>query len=424
MAIRSSSWFTSVSVVLQVVSEVVSYEVRSIGEGDLREFLDNLALAFNFDWKDEDRAHFAEFLEMDRTVAVYEGDVLVATAGAFSLDLTVPGGGRVPTGGTTIVSVRPTHRRRGLLRRMMSFHLDDVRRRGEPLAALWASDSGIYARFGYGLATRRLELEIEKGEVVFAGEPPPGRVDLVDGADSLGAIRAVYDRAAAARPGMFARDEHWWRRVRHDPEHHRDGLSSKRYALYTEDGEPHGYAVYRTKEKWERGHGSGKVDVVELITATPPARAGLWRYFCGLDLVTGLEAWNAPVDEALPWLVVNPRRVHTQVFDALWVRVMDVPAALSARHYRVPGRVVFELTGSEAAGVYELDAGPDGAECKPSHAEPDLTLDAAALGAVYLGGTSLATLAAAGHATGSAGAVRRADLMFSWHEQPWCQEVF
>ncbi len=405
-------------------------EIRSIVPDEVDAFRRALGYAFNFDPDEDHAGGLKDRLEYDRTVAAFDGGEMVGTGGAFSLQLTVPGGAEpVPTGGTTVISVRPTHRRRGLLRSMMDFHLADVAERQEPLAALWASDSGIYGRFGYGPASYRVELEIDKDHVVFVGDPPAGRVDLVPVADVLPALRTVYDPVAARRPGMFARSDRWWElAILNDPKPWRDGYSERRYAVYRgAAGEPEGYALYRTKEKWERGHGAGVARVVELVTATDAAARSLWRYLGGLDLVTELTYWNGRIDNDLPWLVANPRRIHSKLTDGLWVRLMDVPTALSARRYRVEGRLMIEVvdnTWPAAAGVYELDGGPDGAECKPSDAEPELRLDAMALGAMYLGGNDVATLARTGHVEADPEAAHRADLMFGWHEAPWCQEVF
>ncbi len=405
-------------------------EIRSIVPDEFEAFRRTLGYAFNFDPDEEDVGRFRERLELERTVAAFDDREMVGTGGAFSLQLTVPGGtAPVPTGGTTVIAVRPTHRRRGVLRSIMDFHLAEVAERDEPVAALWASDSGIYGRFGYGPASHRFELEIDKHHVAFAGDPPPGQVDLRPVDVVLPELRAVYDRVATRRPGMFARDERWWELVTLlDPEKWRDGYSERRYAVYRGPaGEPEGYALYRTKEKWERGHGAGSARIVELIAATAAAAGGLWRYLCSLDLVAELTYWNAPIDHELPWLVANPRRIHAKVQDALWVRLMDVPAALSARRYRVPGRMVIEVvddTWPPAAGVYELEGGPDGAECKPTDAEPELRLDAMALGALYLGGNEVATLARTGHVDADPDVAEHADLMFGWHEAPWCQEVF
>ncbi len=405
-------------------------EIRTgIVDEEFDAFRRTLGYAFNFDPSDDERENFAKRLEFDRAVAAFDDGVMVGTGGAFSLRMTVPGGAApVPTGGTTVVAVRPTHRRRGLLRAMMDAHLADVAQREEPLAALWASDSGIYGRFGYGPATYRHEVEIDKGHVQFLDDPPPGRVDLLPEEDALPLLRQVYDAEAPGRAGMFGRDEDWWKNViLHDPEAWRDGYSGRRYAVYREDGVPQGYVLYRSKEKWERGHGAGATRVAELVARTHEARSGLWRFLCSFDLVTDLKHWNVPVDDELPWLVANPRRVHRTLLDGVWLRVLDVPAALEARRYRTAGRLVFELTDEAfpaAAGTYELEGGPDGAQCKPTDAEPELRLDAMALGALYLGGNRAGTLASAGHLHAAPEAVRTTDLMFGWHRAPWCQEVF
>ncbi len=406
----------------------MTFEIRPARPDEHDAFRAVLGHAFGEDPRPDEAEHFDATFEPDRSFPAFVGDEMVGAGGTYSFQLTVPGA-VVPTGGTTMIGVKPTHRRRGVLREMMRYHLDEVRARGEPLAALWASDSAIYGRFGYGPATIRHALTADTEQARFAAEPSDkGEVRLLDVDEALPAMQRVHQQAASARPGMFARSETWWRHhVLHDPEHWRDGASARRYAVYSEDGEALGYAMYRVKPDWSSNHGRGDVRVGEIVALAPSAGDALWRFLFGIDLMAKVKAWNVLPDEALPWRLVNPRRVKIELSDGLWVRVVDVPAALAARRYPVPGRLVISVADDFCpwnGGTWALEGGPDGAGCVASDEPPDLTMAADDLGALYLGGVSPASLARAGRVAGSADAVERARQMFAWHVPPWCPEVF
>ncbi len=403
-------------------------ETRFIKPGEMAAVLALLSDSFGFDPKEDDLERFERGFEQDRVFGTFDGDEMVGTGGAFSLHMTVPGAA-LATGGTTIIAVRPTHRRRGVLREMMRLHLQDVADHGEPLAALWASESSIYGRFGFGLASYMSVITVKRAHAEFrTAGGSAGRVRMVDAAEALPMLQRAYDLVVPVRPGMFTRSEAWWEdRRMHDPEHHRDGATAYRYAVYSEGDEPLGYVQYRMKENWESGHADGTVRVRELMAATPAATDALWRYLLGLDLMGTIEAWNRPVDDELRWLLTEPRRAESKPSDSAWVRVMDVVTAMESRRYSTPGGFVMEVTDEflpAAGGVFKVEGGPGGAECRRTDQEPDFVLGASELGAVYLGGNRLSTLARAGRVHGDPTAIRRADLMLSWDPLPWCQEVF
>lgn len=403
--------------------------IRAIAPEEIPAMRENMGYGFGFDPMADEEEHFAALLELERTCCAFEGPTLVGTCGAYSLDLVVPGGA-LATGGTTLVTVRGTHRRRGLLRGMMRAHLEDVQARGEPLAALWASESSIYGRFGYGVAAWSSEVQIDRVRGAFACPPAAsGRTRLVRGAEALKLLPQVYDAVYRERPGHFARSAAWWEHRRtYDPEWERGGASAYRYALYEEGGVPRGYLQYRIK------HGAPGADapatalrVVELQAGDPTALAALWRYALDVDLVDRIEAWNRPLDDVLPWLLDDPRRLRQLKRDALYVRPVDVAAALEGRVYSAEGRVVLGLRDPflpQNEGAYALEAGSDGARCRRTSEEPELELDVADLGALYLGGNRFLTLARAGRVAGEPAALRRADAMFRWDPLPWCPEVF
>ena len=404
---------------------LAAVEIRPIDESEFGAFVQTMTYAFGEDVDPDSDERFRAIIEWDRTVAAFDGAELVGTAGAFSYELTVPGG-VVPMGGTTVVAVRPTHRRRGVLNAMMTYHLEEVRRRGEPVAGLWASESSIYDRYGYGLATYRAEIEIERARAQFRDEGnPTGNLRLLETEDALKVLPSFYEAVRRRRPGMLSRSAAWWEhRVTSDPERWRNGMTAQRYVVYEDAGEAYGYVIYRQKSEWQEGNYGGRVEVVELVPGNRMAHRALWQYLLGIDLSVTVSAWNMPADETLSAQITDPRRVKTKLLDALWLRILDVPAALTARHYRVPGELVLAVRDQLAGGTFRLEAHGNGAEVVPADTEPDLSLGVAELSAIYLGGVAPARLARAGRIDGSPEAVELASVMFSWDRAPWCQEVF
>ena len=402
-------------------------EVRAIAESELPDYGRSLGRAFNEDFTAEDWEVERTVMEFDRTLAAFDGTDMVGTTGAFPLVLTIPGGS-LPMAGVTQVSVLPTHRRRGVLTQMMRTQLDDVRERGELVAGLWASESSIYGRFGYGIATLCAAIEIERSRTAFAhSRQPSGRVWLAEKEAALEHLPGVYDRATAAWPGTLARPANWWRRITADLEHWRDGATRLYYALHDSGEGVDGYVLYRVKQDWGSGFGSGIVKVREVMATSLAAYADLWQYCFGIDLIAKIESWPRPLDDPIQYLLAEPRRLNMRVADAMWIRLVDVPAALPARRYAAPGRIVLDVRDAFCPwneGRYELDAGSDGATCRPTTRDPDLALDAADLGGTYLGGVSFGALARGGRVEGDAAALTLADAMFGWGRPPFCPNVF
>ncbi len=405
----------------------MTYPIRPITPDEFRDFSRVWERAFNFDEKDEELEALEKIFEFDRSFVALDGDQFVGTGGAISFDLTVPGN-TVGAAGLTAIAVAPTHRRLGILTDMMRYHFDEVRRRGQPVSVLRASESLIYGRYGYGIATDDGWFEIDGRHAALRDELiVPGRVDLVEPDEALRILPEVYAAAAGERPGFLSRTERDWAFLLADFDHWRDGMTSNRFAVYSEDDRPLGYLRYRVKGKWEDMHSAGELLAAELIAETPEAEAALWRYAFSVDLITTIKTHPRPKDELLSHLLVDPRRLRMRFGDGLWVRLLDVPAALSARRYATDGRLVIEVMDEflpEVGGVFELSGGPDGAVCEPSDAVPDVTVDAAGLGARYLGDGSFEVLRRAGRATGGAEALRLADLMFGWKVAPWCPHYF
>jgi predicted acetyltransferase len=371
-------------------------------------------------------------LEEGRTLGGFLDDgVMAGTARAWSSELTLPGGATPRAGAITGVAVLPSHRRRGLMRALMTRLLADVRERGEPLAILTASEGGIYRRFGFGPATDAWTLEIERAHAAPAPDGPPPPVRLVEAEEAAALLPAIWDRTRRTRPGEVARTEGVWRSEMLDPPDHREGRSARFHAVLEGPGrEPAGFARYRISPGWEHGVPSGRLEVEELVAEDDPGRLALWRFLAGVDLVRVIRLVNAPRDEPVRLVLRDPRRLRTvQGGDFLWVRVMDPAEALGARRYAVEGRLVLDLADRDvpdAAGVWTVEGGPGGAACRRTPgAAADLALGPSELGAALLGGVRPSTLARAGRiAERSPGALRRADAMLASDRAPWCATEF
>ena len=247
----------------------------------------------------EKAERFSRLLPLERMHAAWEDGQVVGGAGSFPFSMSVPGGA-LPCAGTTVVGVAPTHRRRGILRAMMRDHLDDVRARGEPLAALWASEETIYGRFGYGRAAFAGEVAVPKAYAHYVvPRDRAGRIRIVEENEALELFPAVWEGFARRRPGVFTRTSDWWQlRTVRDPPERRGGAGPKRFALLEVDGTPAAYAIYRHTMDWEDGVSTGKVVVVEAIGPDPAMLAELWRYLLDVDWVASVTSWLVPPDQS------------------------------------------------------------------------------------------------------------------------------
>lgn len=382
----------------------------------------HLDLVFAEAPNEEGQAEFKQWLEYDRTVVAEDGDMVVGTAGTHSYRVFVPGGATVPAGGLTIVAVRPTHRRTGLLRAMMRRHLEDVRDHGEAVALLYASESSIYGRFGFGAAVPSGEISIGRSHGALRRDVPPSRgtYRLLELPAAGAVIRPLIEAAIAGVSGaLVPREQDWVMRLSDFPSR-REGATPWRFLIYDRDGEVRGYARYRQKDGWGDGGPEGKVQVRDVQALDGEAFAAVWRFLFDIDLAITIEAVNRPVPDPLRLLLADPRRLMEKASDGMWVRMVDVRAALSARRYRVAGSVVIEVEDRffEAGGRYRLTGGPEGATCERTDDAPDIVMDVEHLGAVYLGGQSITRLAWLGLVHGTPEAIRLADDMFSWPVAP------
>ena len=406
-------------------------EVRAATEEEWPSFVRTTSTAFGNLPSDEDTTAERRSFELDRSVIGLADGRVVGTAGAFTFEMTVPGLLSVPTAGVTWVSVLPTHRRRGVLTRMMRHQLDDVRARGESLAVLLASESIIYGRFGYGLATTQAEYELSRDHRhLRVRHEPAGRVVLVDDTEAQKQLPAVHEKVRRLQPGDVSRPEGWWNMFWRDGKRGGGGGGSRFYALYEgASGEVEGYVWYRVG----RPGGSGpQASMVQGLGATTlDAYVSLWSYVTDIDLTERLTTASRPIDEPLRHLLADPRRLKTtNMSDYLWCRIVDLPAALEARRYSTQERLLLDVRDpfcSWNEGRWVLDGGPDGATCTKADAggDADVTLSASDLGAVYLGGTRVGSLARAGRVSArDTDVLRRADLFFAGDTEPFCQTHF
>lgn len=409
----------------------MDYPIRPITAEEAPAFFESNAIGFGHDPRPaESIASTLKYADLSRSISVWDESQVVGTAGTWSFDMSTPGGS-VPCGGLTWVTVLPSHRRRGILTAMMRYQLDQVRDRGEPIAALWASESQIYGRFGYGMAAEGVELmSINRTRTELRHAPSfSGRTRYVDRATALTTFPAVWEAVRQQRPGMHNRTPGWWEnRSLRDPQWPPPpGFSSLLNVQYEEDGKVLGYLRYRVKEEDSNGWAASTLRINSLLATTDAAYSALWQHAFGVDLIETIEAEWRPVDEPLYHMLADSRRLLHRPQDTLWVRIVDVPRALEARRYAVAGELVIDITDSFcpwAAGRYLLAAGTGGVTCVPTTREPDLAMSINELGALYLGGTAAWPLARAGRITGSAEAVARADVMFAWNPKPWAPEVW
>lgn len=416
-----------------------AYPIRPISEEEFGAFYAVIEHAFNAQYPaDEELRHEMGVFEFDRSLAAFDGADMVGTAAALSLRMTVPGGAAA-VAGVTAVATAPSHRRRGILTGLMHRQLADLRERGETVAALFASEAGIYARFGYGAATSDLNLTIRRGEgallprAAAPGAQGPQRLRIAEPRDATAELAKVFESVLRERPGMYARDDRWWEHILWDPEHRRSGRSPQRCVVAEDDAGPCGYALYSVRPTWgDDGIPDGVLQIRELMATDPAAHAAIWNDLLSRDLVSEVRAVSRPVDEPLLCLLADRRRARPRLFDGLWVRLVSVPQALAGRRYSCPVDMVIEVADglfAENTGRWRLRA-PGRAEdaratCERTSAAADVTLPVQSLGAAYLGGTTLGALARAGLAEQARpGAIAALSTALSWEPAPWSPTIF
>src|SRR5919106_90234 len=401
---------------------------RQCRSDEMRLFMATCEAAFGYDVTDEQVARWSRIFDPTRTVAAWDGEEMVGTAADFQFTFTVPGG-KVAGAGVTAVGVLPSHRRRGILTGMIRRQFDDIRGRSEPIAALWASEGGIYDRYGYGIASLCSRIDMDRDRARFRGSPEPvGRTRLLPKDKAVDILAGVYDRVCDETPGMYERTRDWWEAHRlADPEAERHGGGPMFKAVWELDGRAEAYALYRLNQKWET-EPVGHVKVLETMGTSSLAIREMWRFLIGVDLVARIKAGLEPAIHPLQFMLAEPRRLRAQLNEGLWIRIIDIRDALQSRSYAEEGSVVFDVSDDfipTNSGRWRLTARDSTATVEPSTDDPNVRLTIGALGAVYLGGFSFAEVAQGGDVEEvTRGGIWNADRLFRTDRQPWCPEIF
>ncbi len=406
----------------------VPIEIRVISEAELPALHQLDAMLFGYAPEEDDQ--LAEHLEVDRVLCAFDGGRMVGSSAALSLELTLPGGARVPMAGITWVGVLMTHRRRGIMRRLVTEQLARMEATGEPVAGLGASQSLLYRRFGFGPASRAAHVEVESQYADFAAPLPAGTLAHIELPEALDALPRLHERIRAGRNGMVSRPAIAHRRVYRDAAKEKQGAGPVAFVAHRDaDGEIDGVVAYRFKVAFDTGElYEGELRVVELLAATEEASAALWRFCLDHDLVRRVVFPGAPVDDAVADRLADPRRWIVRPRDDLHLRPVDVAVLLAARRYAREDALVIEVHDplfERLGGCFRVEGGLDGASCQRVSTQPDIVLGTAALGSLLLGDAPAERLHRAGLIEErTTGAVRRATAMFAWSPLPWASYMF
>jgi predicted acetyltransferase len=407
----------------------MAVDVRTIAPTEVAPWIDAMRAGFlnepvtspvEAEWR-------GSFFDLDHTWGAFDGERIVGTLRSFDTRLTVPGGRDVPATALTHVTVLASHRRRGLLRRMIFDDLDACARRGDAVSVLVAAEYPIYGRFGYGPATEGVRIEVDTVGLTVTGDRS-GSVETVDRAAYRAAAPAVYDAYRLGQPGAIQRDGWWWD-VTLGIVAVEGKTSPAFFALgRSPSGEVDGCVAFRIEDNWVEVRPRDRLLVDDLVGATTEATVRMWRHCVEIDWVGSVVADDRGVDELLRWHLHDARALaERERTDRLWLRVLDTPQALAGRTYLAPGRLVLEVSDPHgwAAGRYRLDGDRDGATCEPTDEPADLALSVQVLSSAYLGGYTLASMARAGLVTEcTPGSVAAADAMFRSPVVPACPTHF
>ena len=411
--------------------------LRQPDAAEIRTWFRVLDAAFADEVSDAEFEDELRQFEPDRIIGAVEGDAWVGAGAGYSLRLTVPGGVEVGAVGITAIGVMPSHRRRGILRQVMRWLVDQASERGEPVAILWASETAIYQRFGFGIGTLQGTFDIERSRARFARPVEPlGRMRLVDRDEALELIPPVYDAMRSRIPGAVSRPVVKWRhQLLDDAEWMRRGNGRKFIVVMVVEREVRGYAIYRVKTEWDERGPNNTVTTMEVLGLDAATERVIWEWLFGIDLVAHIKGWRTRVPQPLLLQLAEPRRLGLAVREGMLLRILDLPAALEGRGYDTAGTITFEVTdelrpsnagrwrltvtGGSASGARSV------ASVRPTSDEPDLILDTMDLASVYLGAFRFADLVRAARVRECRpGAMAAADRIFASDAAPWCSTMF
>jgi predicted acetyltransferase len=369
-------------------------------------------------------ANFRRILPANRIHAAFDGKDVVGSTSSYPFQMTIPGG-PVTTAGITLVGVRPTHRRQGILSKLMKQLLEGAHERGEPIAALWVAEETIYGRFGCGMTSLNCELRIDRAHTHYRKRWERLESRQVSSEEALETFPGVYEQVAPNSPGMIARGRDWWElRQLFDDTKERHGTGPLVRVLVERAGKPVGYALYSHRTDFVEGRHNSTLEVREAIGADIEATASVWRYLFDIDLMAQIHVEYMPIDHPLFFLLAEPRRLRLRAQDGIWLRLVDVESALRARSFASSEQLVLEVADSFCPwneGCYRIEEG----EISRAGGEADLRLDVRELASVFMGGFSFAQLAGAGLVEElRPGGIACADRLFTSSPAPWCPEMF
>ena len=398
-------------------STVMSIDIRRPHDDDWAAMCYFDGRAFGNSYTPEGIVQRRPLHDFSRWRVAFEGDAIVGQASSYAFDVTLPGGTTVPMGGVTWVSTASTHRRQGLMRRVIGAIHDDIDERGEPLATLAASEGGIYEHVGYGIATRTRVTTLDRRLARIRPEfrQPAGAVRHVGETEDVTALLTpIWNLYRRTRVGEVTRSE-VWQDFMADQYSRGDGPSTVGYYLLHADG----YALYRVQQRWNDGQPAHVLHLFELVAVTAEAHLALWQTLLDIDLVGEIKARCVAVDDPLPYLLDNQRALRTtDLNDGVWVNVRDVRVAFGSRTYRTTDRIVVEADGRRWA----IEGGPDGGSCKTVRTRPDLVTSHPGLSSLLYGGVQPSHLVAGRRMTArNADVLARADIFFTTSLAPHCQ---
>lgn len=408
--------------------QTIVIELRTLTDADLPALRQLDDWAFGEVFSDSRWDVASAMLERPRQIGAFCADGLVGHTAAFTMRLTVPGAS-VPVAGVTWVGVSPGYRRRGVMSSLVNLQIEQLHEGGEPVAALWAAEPGIYGRFGFGVASRTVEVTVERGTVLHAPSASGHTLRLGDAAELLDACVGVYEQERSVRAGMVTRSQTAWQAAVHEEADRSGERSTLRCVVaVAPDGTPDGYVWFRTRTSWQAGVPGGTVEVAEVLATSSSGLRALLDVVLDLDLMSSTHLWSLPVDHPLLTWTQHSRRLAPATRDQLWVRLVRLDEALAARRYSVAIDIVLDVADKTCpwnAGRWQLTADENGAQVQRTSAPADLVLDVRDLGAAYLGDDTLHRSIEAGALTeltpGAALALARA---MRADRAPWCAYMF
>ena len=370
-------------------------------------------------------SNFRRILPPGHVHAAFDGKEVVGSAGSYPFQMTIPGG-PVPTAGITLVGVRPTHRRQGILSKLIKQLLEGARERGEAIASLWVAEEPIYGRFGCGVSSLNGEIRIDREHTHFRTHwERTLEARQVEHAEALERFPLVYEQVAPRSPGMLSRTRDWWEvRQLLDNPNDRHGAGPLVRVLFEREGEPAGYALYSHRTEFVEGRSNSTLEVREAIGVDTAATAGVWRYLFDIDLIAHIHAAYISIDHPLFFMLAEPRRLRLRAEDGIWLRLVDVESALRARSFASGEKLVLDIKDAFCPwneGCYRIEEG----EVSRAKDGADLRLEVRELASAFMGGFSFAQLARADLVEElRPGGIACADRLFASSPAPWCPEMF